>query len=156
MTSSSSLSKSVITNIKSKKNKCIFHFSFFFLLKKCLTQSGLSKEADPFKEVIWHFKRHPQMEEPLGSPGLIRFVLQRSSALSTSNIYGSHIKKTDIWDVCESWVKWILLKPCCSPLQVPALSPTRSHTAQTRTKPKHSPKQALTHILAKMNRKECR
>lgn len=74
-----------------------------------------NEESDPFREVNWWCKRHPQTEEPLGSSGLIRFVLQRSAALSTSNIYGSHVRKTDIWDLSESWLTWILLMLHCSP-----------------------------------------
>ena len=90
----------------------------------------------------------PQTEEPLGSSGLIRFVLQRSAALSTSNIYGSHVRKTDIWDLSESWLTWILLILHCSLHHLCVHTHTHTHTeAETHnTNMKTWSTWMLTHI----------
>ena len=88
-----------------------------WLICQCL--SGLADESDPLGRWIGDVRNThaaPQTEEPWGSCGLIRFVLQRSTAHSTSNIYGSRVRKTDIWDqLSERWLTWLLLILCCSP-----------------------------------------
>lgn len=67
------------------------------------TETGPWNFSDWARLSVWNEESdsEPQMEDPLGSSGLIRFVLQRTAALSTSNIYGSHVRKTDIWDLWE-------------------------------------------------------